>query len=431
MLRFLALFLVFALFVDGAKAQPMNDSASPQETPTALERRAQDVLSVLNGEADGEEVFAPVFLNAVPMEQIDLIARQFNDQYGRALEVVELSPRTGNVSLVTIRLERAVGQVNLSVEGAGENRINGLQLLEFTPTNDTIEAIAAELDALEGEVSAYFGPLDGSAPTLSLNADAQMPLGSAMKLYVLGALGEEIAQGERAWDDVIALDTKSFPSGQMQNWPEGSPVTLHTLASLMISISDNTATDQLIRSLGRDRIAAFMQSTGHSEPAPNTPWMTTRELFLIKGGAEDQLNTYAQGTADQREAILARLEDNPATLAEINANLASGPVAIESVEWFANASDLAGLFTRMRQTNDPEVFRILGINPALSPSVTEGWSYVGFKGGSETGVLNMTWLLADKQGQERMLTLSWANREKPVETQTLLLIAQRIVSLAQ
>ena len=85
----------------------------------------------------------------------------------------------------------------------------------------------------------------------------------------------------------------------------------------------------------------------------------------------------------------------------------------------------------MRQTSDGQVFKIMAINPALPPSVTGKWEYIGFKGGSETGVLNMTWLLADSQGRERMLTLSWSNTAKAVETQTLLLIAQRILSLPQ
>ena len=93
--------------------------------------------------------------------------------------------------------------------------------------------------------------------------------------------------------------------------------------------------------------------------------------------------------------------------------------------------DLAALLRTMRQTSDGQVFKIMAINPALPPSVTGKWEYIGFKGGAETGVLNMTWLLADSQGRERMLTLSWSNTAKEVETQTLLLIAQRSLSLPQ
>lgn len=432
MLRILALILAFALLSENVQAQ-ITETALTEESATMppLEKRAEDVLAVLNQRADTQEVFAPTFLQAIPEPQLNQIAQQFTDQFGQALEVVEVETRSDTVAVVTVRMERAIGQLNLSIERAGESRINGLQLPEFTPVNDTVDQITADLLALEGEVSAYFGPLDGGAPVLSINAIEQMPLGSAMKIYILGALGEEVAQGKRAWDDIIALNTKSFPSGQMQDWPMGSPVTLHTLASLMISISDNTATDQLIRVLGRERIEAYMRSTGHSADELNTPWLTTRELFLIKGSSERILEAYSDGSPKDRAAIVGRLEDNPATQDQINAKLAEGPVAIETIEWFANSSDLAALLRTMRATSDPEAFRIMSINPALPANVAEGWDYVGFKGGSETGVLNMTWLLTDAQGRDHLLTLSWANSDAAVETQTLLLLAQRVASSGQ
>ena len=430
MTRLLAILIAIALPADNAKAQSHDPTPSSEAAAMPpLATRANEVVAVLNGDDDGEASFAPVFLNAVPLEQLAALARQLTDQFGPALGVEDVTPSGETVALVTVRMERAIGQLNLSIDPSDDNRINGLRLREFKPNGDTIDKVTADLKALDGKVSAYFGPLYDGKATLSLNPEAQMPLGSAMKLYVLGALGQEIAQGTRSWTDVVTLDTKSFPSGQMQNWPKGSPVTLHTLASLMISISDNTATDQLVNLLGRETIEAYMAQPGHSAPALNTPWITTRELFLIKGGSSETLEAYSNGPAAERTAILEKLEENPATLGQINAKLAAGPVAIESVEWFANAADLAGLFRMMRRNSDPEALRIMAINPALPPSVTAQWGYVGFKGGSETGVLNMTWLLVDLQGKDWVLTLSWANSDKPVETQTLLLIAQRILSL--
>ncbi|MFL9455456.1 serine hydrolase [Tolypothrix bouteillei VB521301_2] len=48
-----------------------------------------------------------------------------------------------------------------------------------------------------------------------------------------------------AWKDVVQLQPseKSLPSGMLHTWPDGSYLTVQTLASLMISLSDNTATD--------------------------------------------------------------------------------------------------------------------------------------------------------------------------------------------
>ncbi len=101
---------------------------------------------------------------------------------------------------------------------------------------------------------------------------------------MLSTLVQEIKAGKRKWSDVVPLEVHSVPSGQMQDWPIGSPVTLHTLATMMISISDNTATDALIRVLGREAVAAEMVASGHAEPSRNIPMLTTVEFFALKSG---------------------------------------------------------------------------------------------------------------------------------------------------
>lgn len=57
------------------------------------------------------------------------------------------------------------------------------------------------------------------------------------------------------------------------------------------------------------------------------------------------------------------------------------------------------------------------------------WSYIGYKGGSEPGVLNLTWLLCDTGGEWRVLSMSWNNPEALVDADTFELIAQRILAL--
>ena len=84
---------------------------------------------------------------------------------------------------------------------------------------------------------------------VSLTLMSLMAIGSTFKLYVLSALSHAIARGEHRWDEVVTLNQRSFPSGQMQDWPRSTPVTLQTLATMMIAISDNTvATSSTTRS---------------------------------------------------------------------------------------------------------------------------------------------------------------------------------------
>lgn len=415
-----------------AAAQASDGTASEQDTNqgTAIEQRADQVVALLNGDAEARELFTDSFLMAVSTEQLATISDQLTSQFGAALSVESVNPPDATRAALAIRMERAIARGGIAIDPANGNRISELLFQSFEPIDDSVEKIKTELTQLPGSLSAYFGPIEGAPGVISINSEAQMPLGSTMKLYVLAALGREIAQGKRSWDDVVTIDAHSFPSGAMQDWPLGSPVTLHTLASMMISISDNTATDQLIAELGQPAMAQILYETAHTAARLNTPWMTTRNMFLLKGGNPDRLKTYAAADAEVRAQILAGIEDEPVERADIQSAFAGGPVAID-VEWFANTSDLANLFQVMRAECDPEVFEIMAINTSASPAIAQKWDYIGYKGGSEPGVLNLTWLLRDKAGRDRMLSMSWANPDAALEDKRLELIAQRILSLGE
>jgi len=59
------------------------------------------------------------------------------------------------------------------------------------------------------------------------------------------------------------------------------------LANRMISISDNTATDHLLLTVGREAVESIQAAMGHSAPGLNAPFITTRELFVLKVTADD------------------------------------------------------------------------------------------------------------------------------------------------
>jgi hypothetical protein len=171
-----------------------------------------------------------------------------------------------------------------------------------------------------------------------------------------------------------------------------------------------------------------MKDSGHADPAANDPFLSTRELFVLKGGDAAQLAAYQAGDAAARGRIMAGLDALPVTLEQVNAAFAKGPTAID-VEWFASPADLAQLFAHMRKTADPEAFAIMAINPAAAPAIRERWDYIGYKGGSEPGVLNLTWLLIDKAGRDWVLALGWNNPEASLDNGKLQAIAQRILML--
>lgn len=218
---------------------------------------------------------------------------------------------------------------------------------------------------------------DGAGAVFSLESDRPLAVGSAFKLYVLKALQEKIAEGKAAWSDVIPLrdEWKSLPSGILQGWPAGSPVTLSTLASLMISQSDNTATDHLLHWLGRGAVEA-------AAPDHGFPLLSTGEMFRLKyGSGAEKRAAYAGADAGRRGSMLADL----ASLDLRSLKPTTDPVAVDRIEWFFTTRELCRVVGELR--SQP----LLRINPGLVSR--DEWSLAAFKGGSEPGVLNYTHLL--------------------------------------
>lgn len=427
--------LALALSAAGLASTPIAAQTQAQATTQEkgpLARRADEVVALLNGTIEPADIFTDGFRAAVADAQIKALSASLTAQFGPAVAVSLLSPPDGTRAALEIRFERGLAKGGIAIDPGEENRINELRFTSVDAVavaGDTPKAIAENLAALPGRVNAWFAPLDGGAPVISRNAEQRLALGSTFKLYVLAALAEDVKAGRRKWSDVVPLTQKSYPSGKLQDWPKGAPVTLHTLASLMISISDNTATDQLIAVLGKERILKLMADSGHSDPDANNPFLTTKQLFILKASDAQTIADWRNGDPAKQAIIdVVQVAEEDPPLEQINAAFANGPKALD-IEWFASPADLAKLFAHMRKTADPEAFDIMAINPSATPAILANWDYIGFKGGSEPGVLNFTWLLTDKAGRDYVLSLGWNNPSAVVDEGKLEAIAQRILLL--
>lgn len=280
MLRTFALGL--ALAATPAQLAAQTPAAQEESVPDRLQGGAEAVVAVLRGERPAAEVFAPAFLAAVSEEQIKALTEQLAAQFGAVQGLESVTPSSPTAGTIAIRFEKTIARGPMQLDANG--LVAGLRLNQFDPIDDSADKIAADLTALPGEASVYYAPLtEGAEPILTVDADAQFAIGSTFKLYILSALARQIAAGEHSWDEVVPLEVRSLPSGIAQNWPKGAPVTLHTLATLMISISDNTATDQLLAIVGREAVAEELRASGHSAPARTLPFLSTLELFGLKG----------------------------------------------------------------------------------------------------------------------------------------------------
>lgn len=262
-------------------------------------------------------------------------------------------------------------------------------------------------------------------PLHGASSDERLALGSAFKLYVLAELSRQVEAGTLGWDTAITVrdELKSLPSGQLQDVPAGTELTALQVATPMIAISDNTAADHLIDRLGRENVEAALSAFGHGAPEINTPFLSTREFFLFKLAVSDaDATSYLAGDVPAKRAFLGTLAGQAPNLSAAAEWVA--PRRVESIEWFASANELcqlmAALDVRSEQPGLEPIAEVLSRNPGL-PIDADAFPFIGFKGGSEPGVLELTWLVHARSGSRYFVSIDLNDPSAPIadETQAL------------
>jgi len=342
-----------------------------------------EVLERLMTEEIQADWFSPAFLAQVPLEQVKAIVAQLLPLLGSYESITE----DGGQYLVRFSDGILPAQISLDAEG----KIQGLFFHPPRPKASGLDEAVARLVELPGRTHLLVISDDGILA--AHEPEKPLAVGSAFKLAVLAALLDQIETGERAWDDVVRLsdEMKSLPSGILQGWPAGSPLTLHTLATLMISISDNTATDALIHVVGREHVEEYSLH--------NAPFLTTREAFALKNPTNHELlAAYRKADAERRRALLDELAALPLPPASIFDR--GEPVAID-VEWFFNTYELCSLMARVQD------LPLMGVNPGVARAAD--WQRIAFKGGSEPGVLSLVTGLVGHDGKRYCVAATWNN----------------------
>ncbi|MGZ5968320.1 MAG: serine hydrolase [Polyangiales bacterium] len=335
--------------------------------------------------------FTPSFLAHVPIDKIEQIRKGMFAQLGAFASVAP-----GGDGFVST-FEKGKIPTRASIDDKGR-----FKMLWFGPPEPeaiSVDESVKRLSALPGKKSLLV-VTDGKDRN-AVDADTPLAVGSTFKLAVLAALRTQIASKKRAFKDVVALDAKwkSLPSGMLQEWPDGSQLTLETLATLMISRSDNTATDALIAIAGRPAIEPL---------APHAhPFLTTREAFVLKAkGNESLLAKWSKGDEAARRALLPEIDAAP--LPKVSA-VHETPTAIDEVEWKFSAHELCALVEKVHD------LPLMSVNPGVAKAAD--WERVAYKGGSEPGVLNLTTRLTAK-GHSHCVVFT-INHEKAVEDEAV------------
>jgi beta-lactamase class A len=424
----LTLCLLVAPLMPATAQTPPSASAVPAQPLPALTQRIAELPAIVAGKGDFDTYFAPSFKAQVTKGQFDAIAPQLVAQYGAIGTVEKVTATSRYEATLLLGFERGIATIRLTVDPAPPHAVTGLLITTIEPRGDTAEKVEAEFKALPGKTAFGVYALGKTAtPRHEHGGDVTMPLGSAFKLWVLAEAARQVEAGERRWNDVERIDAqRSLPSGITQNWPKDAPVTLQTLATLMISLSDNTATDTLIRVLGREKVDAMVARSGVSDPGATLPVLTTMEAFKLKSPANADLAArWKAAGPDGRRNLL---KDNQARLAatKVDAGLfGETPLALD-VEWFATPRDQAALLDWLRTRGGATALQVMAANPG-TPSAAL-FDYAGFKGGSEPGVIYGSWLLKTKKGNWYAVTGGWTRTDAGVQLPAFMNLMNRLIA---
>ena len=397
-----------------------------------LDHRIDQIIPLLLNKVEPEAFFDPRFLSQVASApQMKSFARGVITQFGIPQEILEIRKENQTVAALRIKFEKAVLVVDISIDPAAPNKSIGFRITPEQPVvkDDSITKIEQELAALPGRVGYVIETpgRDGKrSPVAGRAVGEPFAIGSIFKLYILAELASQIDAGKRKWSDTIPLTRRSFSSAATQDIPLNTPVTLEQLASWMIAVSDNAATDELLFLLGRKQVEARVRLAGHSAPEQMRPFLSTVEAFLLKSDYKGMRTKFINADEAGRRAILKRTISGVGHEKINISTLIGKPAAIDTIEWFASPSDIVLLMDHLRGMNNQTVFDIMA--KSVSPAAARPWQYVGSKGGSELGVVAMSFIAQAPSGQWSVISGSWNNTEQAVDDNKFIALMLRALN---
>lgn len=158
-----------------------------------------------------------------------------------------------------------------------------------------------------GTVGVAAWRLDGRGRTIFTHANEAFPMASTFKVAVAGALLARIEAGQLGLDKMIAIDPDreiDSPTIAERLIHPGIALSIYNLLELMLTDSDNTATDYLLDEVGG--------------PAAVTAWVRSQGIgdFRVDGGTDAIIRRYLRmGPGPFPQVLKAALARNPDLLA--------------------------------------------------------------------------------------------------------------------
>jgi beta-lactamase class A len=258
-------------------------------------------------------------------------------------------------------------------------------------------AAAARIERIAWDPSGRFGlvarRLEDGAEIVAGEPDGLFPLASVFKVPLLATLETRVTAGEIAWTDrhVLTDAVKSPGSGLLVDLDPGLSLSLEDLATLMMTLSDNTATDMCFAIAGRERIAERLAAWGI---APMSVVMDCKTLLADVVGVP--LEAILAANPEGKQALMAGgASPTAAAFGDdlTRTNLASARAMVDLLGGIASGAFLGHGPTR-------HMLSILSLEwyrhriPARLPAGTR-WAT---KSGSLSGVVNDTGVIESERG---------------------------------
>jgi beta-lactamase class A len=140
--------------------------------------------------------------------------------------------------------------------------------------------VRAEVAGFSGSVYLYAKNLDTGAE-YSFGGDEPVRTASTIKVAVMVEAFARVAEGKAKWSDELVLSkaARYGGSGVLNELTDGLRLTLRDAVTLMMMVSDNTATNMVLDYLSTDAVNERMESLGLKQ---------TRIMRRVGGGGESR-----------------------------------------------------------------------------------------------------------------------------------------------
>jgi beta-lactamase class A len=260
-------------------------------------------------------------------------------------------------------------------------------------------ALEAQLQALiqthHGHVTLYAHDLN-SGKTAAINADTPVPTASVIKLAALFEALKQIQEGKAHFDDTVRLtkENQVEGSGVLMFFDAPQALTLKDALTMMIIVSDNTATNIAIDALGLKNIDDRIQWLGFRDT-----WLYKKVAKPAVGPMPPDQKQFGLGKTTARE--MANLMERFATC---NLNAPGGTAKPPEQDEKLCAVAMHMLKNQFYRNSIPRYLETI--------DTTEGESKIANKTGALDEVRNDVGVVLAKNGPVVISEFTYGNQDK-------------------